>query len=255
VCFETPVSTTAQPARVQYAGVIYASTTVPAATQPGTCGSNSCRALGVLSVRSATVATVAPCPVSVRVVDEAQRPIQGAIVIGMDDGLTQAAFTSICGRMGTRCTLTGATDASGSTALVVPVLSGLEVSAKFQSLSGARRGSTRLVTCPREPITVTANRGRDELSVNAQFTQSTISWAPAQPAFQLRVERDGGVVWSVRSTSGLASPITWGVAPAGAVVDLAPIGAPSLDDLVKLTFDGVQESGVAVAGSASAVHP
>jgi hypothetical protein len=255
VCFETPVSMTPQPARVQYAGVIYASTTTPAATQPGTCGSNSCRALGALSVRSDTVATVAPCPVSVRVVDEAQRPIQGAIVIGMDDGLTQAAFTSICGRMGTRCTLTGATDASGSAALVVPVLSGLEVSAKSQTLSGARRGSTRLVTCPREPVTVTANRGRDELSVNAQFTQSTISWAPAQPAFQLQVERDGGVVWSVRSTSGLASPITWGVAPAGAVVDVAPIGAPSVDDLVKLIFDGVQASGVAVSGSASAVRP
>ena len=254
VCFEAPVATMPQPARVQYAGVIYASTTVPAATQPGTCGSNTCRALGALSVRSDTTATVAPCSVSVRVVDEAQRPLQGAIVIGMDDGLTQAAFASICGRMGTRCTLTGATDTNGTVSLVVPVLTGLELSAKAQTMSGSRSGGARFVTCPREPVTVTANRGRDSLTVNATFSQSTISWTPAQPAFQVLVERDGGVVWSLRSTSGFPSPLTWGAAPAGAQVDVAAVGAPSVDDLVKLSFDGVQESGVVVSGSASAVR-
>lgn len=254
VCFEAPVSMTPQSARVQYAGVVYASTLTPAATQPGTCGSNTCRALGALAVRSDTLATVAPCSVSVRVVDETQRPLQGAIVIGMDDALTQAAFTSICGRMGTRCTLTGATDTNGSVVLVVPVQSGLSLSAKLQTMTGTRRGTARFVTCPREPITLTANQGRDVVTANAQFTQSTISWAPPQPAFQVQVERDGGVVWSVRSTSGLSSPLTWGVAPPGALVDVAPVGTPSVDDLVKLTFDGVQEAGVAVSGSASAVR-
>lgn len=254
VCFEAPVSTMPQPARVQYAGVIYASTTVPAATQPGSCGSSTCRALGALSVRSDTTATVAPCSVSVRVVDEAQRPLQGAIVIGMDDGLTQAAFASICGRMGTRCTLTGATDTNGTFSLVVPVLTGLELSAKAQTMSGVRSGGARLVTCPREPVTVTANRGRDTLTVNATFSQSTIEWAPAQPAFQVLVERDGGVVWSLRSTSGLSPPLTWGTVPAGAQVDVAAVGVPTVDDLVKLSFDGVQASGVATSGSASAVR-
>lgn len=254
VCFEAPVSTMPQAARVQYAGVIYASTTVPAATQPGTCGSNNCRALGALSVRGDTTATVAPCSVSVRVIDEAQRPLQGAIVIGMDDGLTQAAFASICGRMGTRCTLTGATDATGAVSLVVPVLTGLELSAKAQTMSGSRRGGARLVTCPREPVTLAADRGRDTLTVNATFSQSTIAWTPSQPAFQVLVERDGGVVWSLRSTSGLSSPLTWGAAPAGAQVDVAAVGVPTVDDLVKLSFDGVQASGVAVSGSASAVR-
>ncbi|MDP3504987.1 MAG: hypothetical protein Q8S33_31910 [Myxococcales bacterium] len=254
VCFEAPVSTMPQPARVQYAGVVYASTTIPAATQPGTCGSNTCRALGALSVRSDTTATVAPCSVSVRVIDEAQRPLQGAIVIGMDDGLTQAAFASICGRMGTRCTLTGATDANGAVSLVVPVLTGLELSAKAQTMSGARRGGARLLACPREPVTLTANLGRDTLTVNATFSQSTIEWTPAQPAFQVLVERDGGVVWSLRSTSGLSSPLTWGTTPSGAQVDVAAIGAPSVDDLVKLSFDGVQPSGVAISGAASAVR-
>ena len=62
------------------------------------------------------------------------------------------------------------------------------------------------------------------------------------------------MVWSLRSTSGLSSPLTWGTAPAGAQVDVAAVGAPSVDDLVKLSFDGVLESGVVVSGSASAVR-
>lgn len=254
VCFEAPRAPEPQPARTQYAGVVYASTTVPSPTEAGTCGSNLCRPLGTLAVRSETVATVAPCPVSVRVIDEAAQPVAGAVVIGMDDGLTQAAFAAICGKMGTRCTLTGATDAMGVTSLVVPVLTGLELSVKADSMVGSRRGHARLLTCPRDAVTLTADRGRDVLAIDAAFSQSTISWSPAQPAFQLLVERDGGVVWSLRSTAGFGPPVTFGQAPPGASVVVAPQGAPTVDDVVKLSFDGVRPSGVVVSGSAGATR-
>lgn len=255
VCFEVPISTDPQPARVQYAGLVYAATTVPAATAAGTCGSNGCRALGALSVRSDTVATVAPCSVSVRVVDEADKALAGAIVIGMDDGLNQAAFSSICGRMGTRCTLTGATDANGVAALVVPVQGGLELSVKAQTMTGARFGSAVLSACPREAVTLRASQGRESIAPTVTFGPSTITWEPAQqPAFRLVVERDGGVAWSVSSARGFTPPVTWGTTPANAEVVQAPLGTVQLGDVVQLTFDSVPASGVVVSGTASAVR-
>lgn len=254
VCFEAPLATEPQAARVQYAGVLYGVTTVPAATQPGTCGGNTCRALGTLSVRSDTVSTVAPCAISVRVVDEADQPVGGAIVIGMDDGLTQASFTSICGRMGTRCTLTGATDPNGQTSLVVPVQGGLSLSAKAQTMTGARLGTLLLASCPRAPVTLRASRGRDAVQVTAQFQASTISWTPPLPAFRLSVERDGGIVWSLGSSAGLTPPVSWATTPAGAEVLQAPSGTPAQGDLVQLTFDSVRTTGVVVQGATSALR-
>lgn len=254
VCFEAPLTAEPQPARVQYAGLVYAATTVPAATTAGTCGSNQCRALGALSVRSDTVATVAPCSLSVRVVDEAGQPLAGAIVIGMDDGLTQAAFSSICGRMGTRCTLTGATDMNGVAALVVPVQGGLELSVKAQTMTGARLGSMALSTCPREAVTLRTSQGRESIAPTATFGASAIGWEPAQPAFRLVVERDGGVAWSLSSARGFTPPVTFGVTPANADVVQPAIGAVQLGDVVQLTFDSVPASGVVVSGTASAIR-
>lgn len=254
VCFEVPITAEPQPARVQYAGLVYAATTVPAATTAGTCGSNQCRALGALSVRSDTVATVAPCSLSVRVVDEAGQPLAGAVVIGMDDGLTQAAFSSICGRMGTRCTLTGATDANGAAALVVPVQGGLELSVKAQTMTGARLGTMALSTCPREAVTLRTSQGREAIAPTATFGASAISWEPAQPAFRLIVERDGGVAWSLSSARGFTPPVTFGVTPANADVVQPAIGAVQLGDVVQLTFDSVPASGVVVSGTASAIR-
>lgn len=255
VCFEVPISADPQPARVQYAGLVYAATTVPAATTAGTCGSNQCRALGTLSVRSETAATVTPCSVSVRVVDEIDRPLASAIVIGMDDGLTQAAFTSICGRMGTRCTLTTTTDANGVAALIVPMQGGLELSVKAQTMTGARVGSLALATCPRSAVTLRAAQGRDTVSATATFGASTITWEPAQqPAFRLVVERDGGVAWSVSSARGFTPPVTFGTTPANAEVVQPAMGPVQLGDVVQLTFDSVPALGVVVSGTASAVR-
>lgn len=254
LCFEAPLATEPQPARVQYAGVVYAATTVAAPTQVGACGASTCRPLGTVSVLSSTTSTVAPCQVAVRVVDEADRPLGGAIVIGMDDGLTQASFTSICGKMGTRCTLTGATDGDGRTALVVPVQTGVTLSAKAQLSSGARAGRAVLSACPREPVTLRADQGHDDVQVAAQFTNASITWAPPTPAFRLAVERDGGVVWSLASSTGLVPPVTWASAPTGTEVLVGPLGAPTAGDLVQLTFDSVKASGVVVRGATSALR-
>lgn len=250
VCVEAPLGSEPQPARVQYAGVVFTGVTIPAATEPGRCG-QTCRALGRLSVRGEAVATVAPCALTVRVVDEANQPLPGAVVIGMDDGLTQAAFSSICGRMGTRCTLTGATDGDGGVRLVVPVLAAVSLGARATVASGLREGSARAPACPKEPLVLQANRGADVVEATAQLSGASVSWTPNVPAYRMRLERDGGVAWAVRSFIGVAGPLTVGATPPGAEVEVAGTGPLQPGDVVVLSFDGVRPSGIAQVGTAS----
>ncbi len=255
VCFETAITSEPQSARVQYAGVLYSSVTVPTPTEPGSCGAAGCRPLGTLNVRGESVVSVAPCSLSLKVVDERGAPVPQAVVIGNDDGLTQATFASICGRMGTRCTLTGSTDEGGETKLVVPAQGTLELSARATTMTGARFGRRSLPGCTKEVVTVTLDKGRDALSVTADFTGSSITWTPAERAFRLSIERDGGVVWSLHSAQGLVPPITYGMAPPTAVVEVPASGVPSTDDLLQLSLDGVTASGIVVTGSSGAVRP
>lgn len=250
VCLEVPLGEEPAAARVQYAGVVFTSATIPAATSAGRCG-GGCRALGRLSVRGSSVATVAPCRVSLQVVDDIGQPLPSAVVIGMDDGITQAAFTSICGRMGTRCTLTGATDADGGVSLVVPVLASLRLAARTSRGVASRLGRLELPQCPREPVTLRTRMGHDsvELVVSAQGQQ--VSWTPNRPASRIQVERDGGIVWSLRSFLGVAGPLTAGQVPAGAEVEVAGDGALRAGDVVIVSVDAVRSSGIVERGTAA----
>jgi hypothetical protein len=251
VCVEVPLGDDPQPARVQYAGVIFTSSTIPSATTAARCG-EGCRALGRLPVRGSAVATVAPCRVSVRVVDEVGQPLPGAVVVGMDDGITQASFTSICGRLGSRCTLTGATDGDGGVSLVVPVQASLRLSARASTAIGQRVGRLVEPLCPRAPVTLRAGAGHEgqELTVSLQGQQ--ISWAPMLPSHRIQVERDGGVAWAVRSFIGVAGPIVAGTAPIGTELEVPGDGALRAGDVVIVSVDGTRASGVVVRGTAAA---
>jgi hypothetical protein len=88
--------------------------------------------------------------------------------------------------------------------------------------------------------------------VATQFTGNTIDWVPASPAFRVVVERDGGVVWSLRSVTGVLPPLTYGVTPPTAQVDVPASGLAATDDVVQLTFDSVTAGGIAVSGTSSA---
>ncbi|MDX2014389.1 MAG: hypothetical protein SFW67_29590 [Myxococcaceae bacterium] len=251
VCVEVPLGDAPQAARVQYAGVIFTSATIPAATTPARC-SQGCRALGRLPVRGTSVATVAPCQVAVRVVDEVGQPLPGAVVVGMDDGITQASFTSICGRLGTRCTLTGATDGDGGVRLVVPVQASLRLSARATTATGQRLGRLLEPVCPREPVTLRAGSGHEgqELTVSIQGQQ--VSWSPTLPSHRIQVERDGGIAWAVRSFIGVAGPIVSGTPPVGAEVEVPGDGSLRAGDVVIVSVDSARASGVVVRGTAAA---
>lgn len=251
VCFEAPLASEPRAARVQYAGVVFASTTVPSPTTVGRCGS-ACLALGTLQVRSERVSTIAPCRVELRIVDEQARPLAGAVAIGMDDAVTQAGFTSVCGRMGTRCTLTAAADDQGRASLVLPVQSGVELAARGRAANGPRTGRLSLPGCPREPVTLEARTGADTVAPVASFTASGLSWTPPVPASRVVVSRDGGVVWSLRSGAGLLPPLVFGAAPPGATVEVPATGPSAADDLAQVSCDGILPTGLFVSGSTSA---
>lgn len=252
VCFEAPLSDTPLSARPQYAAVAYGSVPVPSPTTVGACGSSTCRALGTLSLRSETVAVVAPCSLTVLVVDEVGQPIEGAVVVGMDDGLAQNAFAAICGKLGSRCTLTQATNAEGRASLVVPVQNGVTVEGRARTDVRFRTGQLALPTCPREAVTLRLDVGLERVGANATFTGDTISWAPARAATGLKVARDGGVVWQVNAPSTMAPPVRLGVAPAQTSASGVP-GAAQPGDVVQVSFDAVSGD-VATTGSASATR-
>jgi hypothetical protein len=254
-CTSLPISSAPVPANVQYAGVVYAPFELPSPTTAASCGSGQCRAVGALAQQGERVATLAPCQLTVAVTDEAGAPAASAVVIANDDSLTQAAFTSLCGRMGTRCTLTGATDASGRVQLVIPFQGALSVSARLRGMTASREGSSTSQRCPTEPLSVRLSRGRELISPTATFNGSTISWSPAAPAVRLVVERAGAVVWSVSSTKGLTPPLTFGVTPQDATTLVPATGTAMTDDVAQLTFDGLQASGLVVNGAASAQRP
>ncbi len=253
VCLQVPVSVQLPPAPLQYAGVVYQSIDLPTAMQEGVCGSG-CRALGALTVRPEAIAPSTACKVTARVVDAADGPVTGAVVIAMDDGLTGATFAALCGRLGTRCTLTGSTDASGQVALVVPVQTGLLVSAKSQTMAVQAFGSTRRAGCPAEPVTVRLTRGRELVSATAQFVGPAISWAPPAVAFGLTVERAGGTAWQLTSTTGFSPPLVFGQVPSGAVAEVPASGGAMSGDAVTVSFGSVRPTGLVVFGSASAAR-
>lgn len=254
VCFEANVGQDARVARPHYAGVSYGSVSVPAPTVAGRCGSSTCRALGKLALRSDVVAAPAPCQVKVNAVDEVAQPVPGALIIGNDDSLTQAAFSTICGAQGSRCTLTAATDMAGAATLVVPSSNGIELEAKVTTTLGQRRGWLTLPGCPREPVTLRLLRGRVSLEASATFIESDLDWAPAHRATKVVVERQGRVVFELRSPVGLTPPLQYGEVPPHSVSTTQATTAAQSGDVLRVVFDGVDATGIVVTGAASATR-
>ncbi len=251
VCLEVPLGNEAATARAHYAGLVFSTVTLPAPVSPGTCGSG-CQTFGRTNVGGDAVAPITPCRVEVLVVDDAERPLPGAVVIGADDGLTQASFTTLCGRMGTRCTLTGATDANGAVSLVLPVQTAVTLSVRAMVASGSREGRRVLPGCPRERVTLRAAEGHDALPLTLSVSGQQVSWTPPVPAHRIQVNRDGVVAWALRSFAGVTPPLTVGVTPTGADVEVPGVGALRAGDIVLVSVDSTRPSGITVRGAAAA---
>ncbi len=249
------------PLFVQYAGLGYSGGTAAAPTVAGTCG-GTCAAAGKLSVTGEALKAAKVCKISGKTVDGAGTAVTGAVVLGFDETLGGNAFNALCGKLGTRCTLSTSSDEKGEFTLNVPLLSGLTVTStalveKAGFIEASRRGTVLLRECPTGALQLRLLAGRDRLDLKLMLAGALISWAPARPAVSVRVvDALGAVKWELEALGGVPSPVTYGVVPAGAVQLTS--GAPAAlvaGDEVGVLLDGTGGDGYQYSGSAAAVVP
>ncbi len=251
------------PLTVQYAGVAYSGGSTPAPTVAGTCG-GSCTAAGKISVSSQAVTSAKRCKISGTTVDGTGSPVTGAVVLGFDEALSGTAFNALCGKLGTRCTLSTSSNEMGQFTLNLPLLSGLAVVStalveKAGFIEASRRGSMLLTECPTGPIQLRLLAGHNKLDLVVTVTGNAIGWSPVKPAVALRVIDAVGVVkWEVQSLAGLVPPVPYGVLPPGTVQLTPAAGSPPAlapGDEVSVLLNGTGGDGYQFSGGAAATVP
>lgn len=246
---------------VQYAALGYAAEAVTAPAAAGTCG-GSCTAVGKLTVKTESLAAAKVCLFSGKTVDAAGVAVAGAVVLGFDESLIGTSFNNLCGKLGTRCTLTTASNDLGEFTLNVPLLAGMTVTStavieKTGFVEASRRGSVLLRECPTAPLQLKLLAGHDKLDVAVTLTGNAIAWAPSRPAVSVRaIDALGAVKWEIEALAGVPSPVTYGVLPAGAVQLFPATGAPPAlvtGDEVSVVLRGTGGDGYQYSGGAAAV--
>jgi len=261
-CLAAPLSASG-PVAVQYAGLGYGGGMATAPAAAGTCG-GSCTALGKISVTAAGMLAAKVCKITGKTVDGAGAAVTGAVVLGFDESLGGNAFNTLCGKLGTRCTLSTSSDEKGEFTLNVPLLSGLTVTStalveKAGFVEASRRGSVLLRECPTGALQLRLLAGHDKLDLAVTLTGTAIAWAPVRPAVSVRaIDALGVVKWEIQSLAGVGSPVTYGVLPAGAVQLFPVSGAPPAllaGDEVSVVLDGTGGDGYQYSGGAAATVP
>lgn len=249
---------------VQYAGISYAPMDVELPSQPGTCGSPGCTSVGKISVTAADTVTAEACKVTGTVKDPAGALLPGAVVVGLDESVSRGVFTTLCGRLGTRCPLAVAADENAQFELIFPVQRGVQLSSRALvenpgGLDGVREGGVRLSGCPSAPVDLVLRTGSDSLGVEVTVTGGSIRWTPPLPAAQVRaLDADGGVKWDVATPGGLPTPLVYGQLPAGAQQRTPATGSPApllSGDEVEVVLIGTESRGYQYSGGASVPVP
>lgn len=250
--------------RLQYAGVSYEPATVALPSQPGACGSGACRQVGKVALAAAGTLSAEACRVSGTVRDAAGAPLPGAVVTGLDPSVSRGVFTTLCGKLGTRCPLAVAADEGAQFELVLPVQRGVQLASRALvenpgGLDGVREGGLALDGCPTGPVELLLKSGRDQLAVSLSLTGSTLAWSPARPAAEVRgLAADGGVKWHLVSSAGVQPPLAWGQVPAGASQRVPAAGSPaplSSADTVEVLLIGTDARGYQFSGGAAVEVP
>jgi len=256
-CLAAPLNTTGA-LGLQYAGLGYAGGMATAPTAAGTCGA-TCAAAGKIAIGAAVAAKV--CKLEGTAVDAAGAKVAGAVVLAFDESLAGTAFNNLCGKLGTRCTLSTSSDENGGFTLNVPILSGLTVTStavieKAGFVESSRRGTLFLPECPTAPLQLRLASGHDKLELAVTIVGPSISWAPVRPAVAVRVIDLAGVVkWELQAIAGMVPPLTYGMTPQGAKQLTAPVGALAPGDEVSVELLGTGSDGYQFSGGAAAVVP
>ena len=247
----------------QYGAVRYVPADLPLPTEPGSCG-GPCRDVGAVRVDASAQALVRTCSIQGTVTDGAGTPLPGAVVVGLDDGVPGNVFNSLCGKLGSRCTLSATSDEQGAFALKLPLQSGALLRARALveqpgQPDGVRAGAVRVEDCAQAAVALPLWSGHDALAVTVALAGQTLTWDPPRPAWQVRaVQADGGVAWALESAGGMAPPLTWGSVPAGATQTAPAVGAPDAPrsgDEVEVQLQGVDGRGVRYTGGGATLVP
>jgi hypothetical protein len=259
-CMSAPVVTGGTVA-LQYAGLAYSGGTLSGPEAAGTCG-GTCTSVATLQVTGEKLKQAKVCKLTGTAVDAAGEPIAGAVVLGFDDSLGGNNFNTLCGKLGTRCSLSTAADAMGAFTLNLPILDGVILTSnaiveKPGVFEASRRGALLLRECPTSAVQVRLLQGKDKLDPMVSVTAGSIAWTPSRPAMNLRViDALGALKWEVESLSGFAPPVTYGQVPAGAAQTTA--GTPAAlapGDEVSVVLEGTGPDGYQYSGSAAATIP
>lgn len=252
------------PLGLHYAGISYAGQSVPLPQEAGACGSSACKRVGTVKLTAQATVSATPCKVTGTVKEPSGAPLPGAVVVALDDTVPRSVFTTLCGKLGTRCTLAAPADGQGHFELVVPVQTGVLLQARafkenLGSVDSLREGSLRVPGCPEGPVDFPLRVGRDQLEVQAQLSGAQLSWTPARPAYQVRAsDADGGLKWDVVAPLGLAPPLTYGQVPSGAAQKTPAAGGPpplAPEDVLEVLMIGTDPSGYQWSGGAAVAVP
>lgn len=266
-CASAPVAADGAKATpfVSYAGATFDVGQLALPSQVGTCGTpSSCASVGTLKIGTTAAAKIDTCQLSGRALDAAGNPLGGAVVQAFDESVPGQTFNNLCGKLGTRCTLSFTTDTNGEYSLLTPLfrgitLTGLAVVEQAGIIESYRAGATRLSSCPSEKLDLRLDRGRDKVEVVITLAGNTIRWSPARSAAAVQVfDADGLVKWEVVSGQGLPNPFSYGLLPPGAKQLTPANGSPpplAPGDQVSLVLDGTAPDGYQYTGTGVATVP
>lgn len=264
-CAPAPVAAGERGAvRLQYAGVSYRPVEVALPAQPGACGSGACQQVGKVALAASGTLTAEACRVTGTVKDTSGAPLPGAVVVALDESVPRGVFTTLCGKLGTRCPLAVAADEGAQFELVLPVQRGVQLSGRALvenpgGLDGVREGGLPVDGCPAGPVELVLRSGRDQLAVSLELSGSTLAWTPPRAAAEVRAtDADGGVKWHLVSPAGVLPPLAFGQVPAGAEQRAPASGNPAplqSTDTVEVLLIGTDARGYQFSGGAAVEVP
>jgi hypothetical protein len=214
--------------RVTYGGALYDLGVHEMPSANGTCGaSGACLALGDLTLNDATKLTAKRCTLQGTVRKDGV-PQAGVMVWGWDESLPWELFSATCGVDQSSCLPFAGTDPEGAYTVVVPMIGGAQVSAWWFADTGfSWRWGTQSVpaptpSCPAGPFDIDLNQGFDWVTLAVTVQAGQLTWSPPDGTTLLAVQTfpAGAPKWLIEANtgvSGFASPVTYGVVPAGAV--------------------------------------
>lgn len=246
--------------RVFHEGQIYDGGTFDSPETQGTCSAGTCTNLGNIPLSETTRLTAALCTINGDVLLD-NVGVSGASVTGWDDSIPQEIIEAMCGTGA--CVPAGSTDGTGAYTLVVPLLSGVRLTAFSQEVVGEdqiiRYGQAFVPKCPTVDQDISLTDGYAYTTLTVTVVGNTIDWTPPRPASYVFVQSTTELKWAiVTDTQLMLPPITYGTVPAGAVQVMPTAGSPpalAAGDQVSITTLGTTSDGLPSYGSGVGVAP